>query len=250
MRIRHLTGPSLLLIAWWVVTALGWVGSDTLPSPASVIDAGVRLAESGELSRALVSSLQRVVLGLGFGVAGGMVIAVLAGWSRIGESLLDSTMQVIKAVPSVALAPLFVVWLGIDEAPKVLLIALSTSMPIYMNTYGAIRNLDVRLVETGRLLGLRQREIVRHVVVPSTVPAFLVGLRVSMANAWIALIFAEQINANNGLGRLMSDARTWLRLDIMMLLLVIYAVLGLSSYSFVRFLERRLLQWRRGFAGT
>jgi sulfonate transport system permease protein len=250
VRIRHLTGPSLLLIAWWVVTALGWVGSDTLPSPASVIDAGVRLAESGELSRALVSSLQRVVLGLGFGVAGGMVIAVLAGWSRIGESLLDSTMQVIKAVPSVALAPLFVVWLGIDEAPKVLLIALSTSMPIYMNTYGAIRNLDVRLVETGRLLGLRQREIVRHVVVPSTVPAFLVGLRVSMANAWIALIFAEQINANNGLGRLMSDARTWLRLDIMMLLLVIYAVLGLSSYSFVRFLERRLLQWRRGFAGT
>lgn len=250
MRIRHLTGPSLLLIAWWVVTALGWVGSDTLPSPASVIDAGVRLAESGELSRALVSSLQRVVLGLGFGVAGGMVIAVLAGWSRIGESLLDSTMQVIKAVPSVALAPLFVVWLGIDEAPKVLLIALSTSMPIYMNTYGAIRNLDVRLVETGRLLGLRQREIVRHVVVPSTVPAFLVGLRVSMANAWIALIFAEQINAENGLGKLMSDARTWLRLDIMMLLLVIYAVLGLSSYSFVRFLERRLLQWRRGFAGT
>jgi sulfonate transport system permease protein len=250
VRIRHLTGPSLLLIAWWVVTALGWVGSDTLPSPASVIDAGVRLAESGELSRALVSSLQRVVLGLGFGVAGGMVIAVLAGWSRIGESLLDSTMQVIKAVPSVALAPLFVVWLGIDEAPKVLLIALSTSMPIYMNTYGAIRNLDVRLVETGRLLGLRQREIVRHVVVPSTVPAFLVGLRVSMANAWIALIFAEQINAENGLGKLMSDARTWLRLDIMMLLLVIYAVLGLSSYSFVRFLERRLLQWRRGFAGT
>lgn len=215
-----------------------------------MIDAGVRLAESGELSRALVSSLQRVVLGLGFGVAGGMVIAVLAGWSRIGESLLDSTMQVIKAVPSVALAPLFVVWLGIDEAPKVLLIALSTSMPIYMNTYGAIRNLDVRLVETGRLLGLRQREIVRHVVVPSTVPAFLVGLRVSMANAWIALIFAEQINAENGLGKLMSDARTWLRLDIMMLLLVIYAVLGLSSYSFVRFLERRLLQWRRGFAGT
>lgn len=215
-----------------------------------MIDAGVRLAESGELSRALVSSLQRVVLGLGFGVAGGMVIAVLAGWSRIGESLLDSTMQVIKAVPSVALAPLFVVWLGIDEAPKVLLIALSTSMPIYMNTYGAIRNLDVRLVETGRLLGLGQREIVRHVVVPSTVPAFLVGLRVSMANAWIALIFAEQINAENGLGKLMSDARTWLRLDIMMLLLVIYAVLGLSSYSFVRFLERRLLQWRRGFAGT
>jgi sulfonate transport system permease protein len=191
-----------------------------------------------------------VLLGLLVGVSAGVAIAVVAGWSRIGESLLDSTMQVIKAVPSVALAPFFIVWLGIDEAPKIMLIALSTSMPIYMNMYGAIRNLDMQLIETGRMLGLRRTEIIRHIVVPSTIPAFLVGLRVSMANAWIALIFAEQINANNGLGRLMSDARAWLRLDVMMLVLVIYAILGLTSYSFVLFLERRLLAWRRGFAGV
>jgi sulfonate transport system permease protein len=239
-----------LVLIWVSLTQSTLVDSSTLPSPSTVVEAGLRLWRSGELVSALWASVQRVLLGLLVGVSAGVAIAVVAGWSRIGESLLDSTMQVIKAVPSVALAPFFIVWLGIDEAPKIMLIALSTSMPIYMNMYGAIRNLDMHLIETGRMLGLRRTEIIRHIVVPSTIPAFLVGLRVSMANAWIALIFAEQINANNGLGRLMSDARAWLRLDVMMLVLVIYAILGLTSYSFVLFLERRLLAWRRGFAGV
>lgn len=250
MRFRRLIGPLLLLVVWWVVTHLDLVDPDALPPPLAVLEAGSDLVSSGDLGRALWASVQRVVLGLAFGVSGGMLLAVIAGWSRVGESLLDSTMQVIKAIPSIALAPLLVVWMGIDESPKIALIALSTSMPVYMNVYGAIRNLDMQLIETGRMLGLRRTEIVRHVVVPSTVPAFLVGLRVSMANAWIALIFAEQINASNGLGKLMNDARTWLRIDIMMLVLVLYAILGLMSYSFVRFLERRLLSWRRGFVGT
>lgn len=250
MRLDRLAGPLLLVGMWWIVSAFELVRATVLPSPSAVGEAAIHLLQSGELGSAMWASLRRVLLGLGFGVGAGMTIAVIAGWSRMGESLLDSTMQVIKAVPSVALAPLFVVWLGIDETPKVTLIALSTSMPIYMNVYGAIRNLDMRLIETGRVLGLRSHEIVRHIVVPSTIPPFLVGLRVSLANAWIALIFAEQINARNGLGKLMADARTWLRTDIMMLVLVIYAVLGLCSYSFVRFLERRLLQWRRGFVGT
>lgn len=249
MRFGRLAGPAVLMLAWWVVTGFDWVDRDSLPSPMAVFDAGADLARSGELGSALLASLQRVVLGLSLGVISGMLIAVIAGWNRIGESFFDSTMQIIKAVPSIALAPLLVVWLGIDETPKIVLIALSTSMPIYMNVYGAIRNLDSRLIETGQILGLKEREIIRHIVVPSTVPSFLVGLRVSMANAWIALIFAEQINANKGLGKLMSDARSWLRIDIMMLVLVIYAVLGLLSYTFVRFLERRLLKWRRGFVG-
>jgi len=250
VKIRRLTGPAILVLTWWAITGFGWVDSDSLPSPSAVVDAGIDLARSGDLGRAMLASLRRVLVGLFFGVVAGMLIAVVAGWSRVGESLFDSTMQVIKAVPSIALAPLLIVWLGIDETPKVVLIALSTSMPIYMNVYGAIRNLDSQLVDTGRTLSLRQHEIVRHIVVPSTVPSFLVGLRVSMANAWIALIFAEQINASTGLGKLMSDARAWLRIDIMMLVLVIYAILGLLSYSFVRFLERRLLAWRRGFAGV
>ncbi len=250
MRIFRLAGPVVLLVLWVVSTEFGLLDRSTLPPLSEVIDAGLRLMRSGELGESLLVSIRRVVVGLILGISVGMLVAILAGWSRVGESLLDSTMQVIKAVPSVALAPFLIVWLGIDEAPKVVVIALSTSMPIYMNVYGAIRNLDVSLIETGRTLGLRQREIVRHIVAPSTVPSFLVGLRVSMANAWIALIFAEQINASSGLGKLMADARGWLRTDVMMLVLVIYALLGLLSYSVVRFLERHLLAWRRGFTGV
>jgi len=145
---------------------------------------------------------------------------------------------------------LLIIWLGIDEAPKITLIVLSTSIPIYMNTYGAIRGVDQRLIDTARSIGLRRHELIRHVILPGAVPGFLVGLRISFANAWLALIFAEQINARNGLGQLMSDARNLFRVDLMVLIVVIYAVLGLGSYAIVRALERHLLTWRAGFQGS
>lgn len=243
-------GPAIVLGLWWLVSASGWVSEQNLPSIPDVFSVGVDLARNGELWSALWASSRRVVIGLSLGISSGLLIAIVAGWSRLGEAMLDSTMQIIKAVPSFALTPLFIVWLGVDEAPKLLLIVLSTSVPVYMNVYGGIRNVDLRLVEAARTLGLGRRGIVRNVIAPSVVPEFLVGLRVSLANAWLALVFAEQINASSGLGMLMSDARAWLRTDIMMFVVVLYAIFGLLSYSFVRFLERRLLQWRRGFVGA
>jgi sulfonate transport system permease protein len=179
-----------------------------------------------------------------------VLIALVAGLSRLGEDLFDSTMQVIKAIPNISLTPLLIIWMGIDEAPKIALIALATSMPIYMNTYGAIRGVDARLVDTARTLGLGKVALVRHIILPGSVPGFLVGLRLSMTSAWIALVFAEQINAQTGLGKLMSEARNWFRLDMMVLVILTYAVVGLLSYAFVRFLERKLLVWRRGFDGA
>jgi sulfonate transport system permease protein len=247
--LRRLLGPIALVGLWWFSTAIGWVGPNTLPPPGDVIDIGVKMLRSGDLQTALWASSQRVLMGLGIGVAAGLTIALVAGLSRLGEDLFDSTMQVIKAIPNISLAPLLIIWLGIDEAPKVALIALSTSMPIYMNTYGAIRGVDARLIDTARTLGLGRVGLVRHIVIPGAVPGFLVGLRMSMASAWIALVFAEQINAQRGLGKLMSEARTWFRLDLMVLVILVYAVVGLLSYAFVRFLERRLLVWRRGFQG-
>jgi sulfonate transport system permease protein len=159
-------------------------------------------------------------------------------------------MQIMKAIPNFALVPLLIIWMGIGEAPKITLVALSTAMPIYVNTYGAIRGVDNRLIEVGRTLGLGRFGIVRHLVIPGSLPGFLIGLRISLTNAWLALIFAETINAKSGLGQLMSDARSWFRLDIMVLVIVVYAILGLLSYSVVRFLEKHLLQWRRGFEGS
>lgn len=247
--LRRLLGPFAFLVLWWVSTAVGWVAPTTLPPPGDVLSIGITMTENGRLPAALWASGQRVLVGLGIGVLAGLSIAVVAGFTRLGEDLFDSTMQVIKAVPNIALTPLLIIWLGIDEATKIALIALSTSMPIYMNTYGAIRGVDARLVDTGRTLGLSRLELVRHIIIPGSVPGFLVGLRMSVASAWLALVFAETVNAKEGLGRLMSEGRNFFQLELMVLVIVVYAIVGLLSYGFVRFLERRLLVWRRGFDG-
>ena len=247
--LRRLAGPAALVLLWWLSTRLDWVDARTLPSPGKVLEAGRDAFNSGELGAALRASLRRVLVGTLIGISAGLGVATIAGISRLGDDLLDSTMQVVKAVPTIALSPLLIVWLGIDEAPKLTLIALSTSMPIYMNTHGAIRSVDKRLVDAARTLGVRNWGLVRHVIAPAAVPGFLVGLRISLANAWLALIVAEQLNAKHGLGQMMADARSYFRLDVMLLVVVIYAALGLLSYTFVRLLERELLQWRRGFDG-
>lgn len=247
--VRRISGPAVLVVVWWMATRWGWVDPNTLPSPAQVWKAGQESFNSGELVDALGWSLRRVALGSLIGITAGVSVAAVAGLSRVGDDLLDSTMQVVKAVPNVAFVPLLIVWLGIDEATKLVLIALGTSMPIYMNTHGAIRNVDKRLVDTARTLGVGRIGIIRHVIAPAIVPGFLVGLRVSLANAWLALVFAEQINAQHGLGQMMADARSYFRLDIQVLVIVIYAALGLLSFALVRFLERELLTWRRGFDG-
>jgi sulfonate transport system permease protein len=135
--------------------------------------------------------------------------------------------------------------MGIDEGPKFLLIAISTSVPVYVGVYGAIRNMDPRLLDMARTLELPRSTLIRHVVLPGTAPEFLVGLRLSFASAWLSLIFAEQVNAKQGLAKLMSDGRNDFQIDVMLFVVVVYAILGLASYAFVRMLERRLLVWKR-----
>lgn len=247
--LRRLSGPAAILLVWWIVTATGLVDPQNLPSPGTVLDTGIDLTRSGELPEAIWASFQRVVIGLAIGVSAGAAIALVAGITRRGEDLVDPTMQIVKAVPKFALVPLLIIWLGIDEAPKVTLIALATATPVYVNTYAAIRGVDQRLVDAARTLGLRGSGLVRHVVLPGSLPGFFSGLRISFANAWLALIVAEQINAQSGLGKLMNDARSMLRIDTIVLVVVIYAILGLLSLAFVRFLERHFLQWREGFQG-
>jgi sulfonate transport system permease protein len=208
------------------------------------------MIDHGELQSALWASLKRVLIGLAVGLLAGLVLAVFAGTFRRAQDLVDSSMQVVKAIPTFALVPLLIIWLGIYEGPKVTLIALSAGWPIYFNTFGGIRDVDERLVEAGRSLGLGRVGLLRHIIVPGSLPGFLVGLRISLANAWLALVIAEEINANNGLGRLLADARSAARLDKIVLVIVVYAVLGLLSYGLVLLLEARLLEWRRGYEAT
>jgi sulfonate transport system permease protein len=248
--VRRLTGPVVLLAAWAVASSTGLLDPQLLPPPQEVLQAADRLVVDGDGLVHLWASLQRVMAGVVLGVLAGGVLAVIAGLSRLGEDLLDSTMQVFKAVPNFALTPLLVMWMGIGEAPKILLITLGVAIAIYINTYGAIRGVDAQLVEVARTLVLSRFALVRHVVLPGALPGFLVGLRVALSSAWLSLIFAETINTTEGLGYLMTRAQTMLEFDVSVLLLLVYAMVGLLSYAFVRFLERRLLQWRRGFAGA
>jgi len=247
--VRRLGGPLLLLLLWQTLSSTGVVGPRTLAPPTDVLAAAVELTRSGELPQHLLASLRRVAAGLAIGVTAGLALATVAGLFRLGEDLVDSSMQILRAFPSLGLVSLMILWFGIGEAPKVALVAIGTTFPVYLNTYAAIRGVDAGLVEAGTTFGLDRRGLVRHVILPGAVPGFLVGLRWSLTSAWLIMVIAEQINATSGIGFLMNEARGWYRTDIIVLGLAVYGCLGLLADALVRLLERRLLSWRRGFAG-
>ncbi|ABD09638.1 ABC transporter permease [Frankia sp. CcI156] len=248
--VRRFTGPALLFAAWWTVTGFGLVSDQSLASPAAVFGAGRELWNSGELLDSLGISLYRCGVGLILGVTIGLTLAVIAGFFRAGQDVVDSAMNFLRTIPVIALLPLIIVWIGIGEEAKIFLITVGVSFPIYMNTYSAIRGVDIKLVEAGQTFGLGRFGLIRRVIVPGALPGFLVGLRWALGVAWLLLVFAEQVNTDKGIGYLLNSAQSWNRTDIMVLCLVIYGILGLVSDGMVRILERTLLSWRRGFDGT
>jgi sulfonate transport system permease protein len=247
---RRLGGPLLVLVVWQLLTATGVIGPRTLAPPSDVLAAGWELLRTGELTTHLLTSLRRVVVGLSLGVLTGLVLAVVAGLFRLGEDLLDSAIQLVRAIPTLGLLGLVIIWFGIGEGSKVFLVAFGTTFPVYLNTYAAIRGVDQKLVEAGTSFGLTKRGLVRRVILPGAVPGFLVGLRFALVGSWLIMIVAEQINSRSGLGYLINEARSWYRTDIIVLGLAIYGLLGVAADSAVRGLEGWLLAWRRGFTGT
>jgi sulfonate transport system permease protein len=195
-------------------------------------------------------SLQRAAYGLGLGVLTGTTLALVAGLSRLGEDLVDPPLQMARTLPVLGLVPLFILWFGIGETAKVLMVVLATAFPVYLNTFAGIRGVDRRLVEAASTLGLSRAGSIRHVVLPAALPNFLVGLRHSLGIAWLVLVVSEQINASSGLGYLMTRAREFMQTDVIVVALVVYAALGLLSDLAVRALERSALAWRPTFAGT
>jgi sulfonate transport system permease protein len=237
-------GVALLGAAWLALTGLGLVSSIDLPGPRKVGATAWQLIENGQLGDAMTASLLRVVVGLSIGVAAGVALALLAGLSRIGDGLIDPPLQMLRMLPVLALVPMFIIWLGIGETPKVGIIAFACTFPIYLNLHGGLRGADQKLVEAGRTLGLSRLAMVRHVILPGAMPSFLVGLRYAMGIAWLVLVVSEQVNASSGLGFLMMNAQEFLRTDIIVVCLVIYAALGILTDTFVRILEKRILVWR------
>jgi sulfonate transport system permease protein len=247
---RRVVGPVLVIALWQLACSAGVFTSVEVASPLAVADAARELWSQGVLQTNLLISLQRVAEGLVFGVAAGAALATACGLFWVGEDLFDPVIQAARAVPILGLVPLVIIWFGVGEFPKVFLIALGCLFPVYINTFAAIRGVDVKLVEAGQTFGLNRFGLVRRVILPGSLPGFLVGLRFALVGAWVVDVVAEEINAQSGLGYLINQAQTTDRTDIMFLCLAIYAILGLVADAIVRLLERYLLVWRRGFQGA
>jgi sulfonate transport system permease protein len=241
-------GPALLLLLWSAGSATGLIDPRILSAPWTVATTAGDLIADGRLQSNLAVSAQRAVLGLAIGIAAGTVLALVSGLSRWGEAVLDGPIQIKRAIPSLALLPLLILWFGIGETMKVTTITLGVFVPVYIHTHNGLRGIDSRYVELAETVGLRHGAFIRRVVLPGALPGFLLGLRFAVVGAWLSLVVVEQINATSGIGYMMELARTYGQTEIIVVGLVLYGVLGLASDGAVRLVQRRALSWRRTLA--
>jgi sulfonate transport system permease protein len=244
--LRRWFSPLAILVVWQAGSGSGLLPADKLSSPLQVLRSAVQLTLDGELGSAFAVSLRRVAVGVLIGGAVALVLGVTAGLSRWGESIVDPPVQMLRTLPFLGLIPLLILWFGIGEEPKIILVSLGVAFPLYLNVHAGIRHTDRQLIEATTVLGFTRWERLGHVVLPSAVPQTLVGLRQGLGVAWLSLIVGEQVNADAGLGYLINNARDFLRTDIVLVGLVVYALLGLVTDALVRAVERRVLRWRTG----
>lgn len=235
--------PIVLLIIWQLSVSSGWLSNRILPEPLQVISAGWGLIKSGELWTNMAVSTLRASVGFIIGGSIGLILGLITGLSRLGETLLDSSIQMIRNVPHLALIPLVILWFGIDERAKIFLVALGTFFPIYLNTLHGIKHLDRGLIEMARSYGLHGYSLFHHVIFPGALPSILVGVRFSLGLMWLTLIVAETISANAGIGYLAMNAREFLRTDIVVFTIIVYALLGKTADWLTYLLEVVLLRW-------
>ncbi|MGX6448184.1 ABC transporter permease [Patulibacter sp. S7RM1-6] len=236
--------PLLLVLVWQLLSVAGVLPERTLAAPSQIASDAVDLVRQGVLTDALWVSLRRAVLGFLLGAAVALSAGVAVGLSRAGDAAIDPLMQMVRTIPLFGLVPLFILWFGIGELPKILLVALGVAVPLYLNVVGALRGIDPDLYDVADTLRLTRGERLRHVILPGALPGTLVGLRQSLGFAWLALIVAEQINASSGLGYMINNARDFLETDTIVVGLLAYALLGLATDAIVRRLERGALRWR------
>lgn len=239
--------PLALVILWQIAVETGWLSNRILPAPSAVLAAFWSLSQSGELWQHLSISSQRALIGFAIGGSIGLILGFITGLSRWGERLLDSSVQMIRNVPHLALIPLVILWFGIDESAKIFLVALGTLFPIYLNTYHGIKNIDRGLLEMARSYGLSGFRLFTQVVLPGALPSIMVGVRFALGFMWLTLIVAETISANSGIGYLAMNAREFLQTDVVVVAIVLYALLGKLADVGAQLLERVWLRWHPAY---
>ena len=239
--------PLLVIVGWEAASRSGWLSTRILPEPFAVAQAFWNLLKSGELVHDVAISTGRALAGLAIGGGLGLVLGLLTGTFRTAETLLDTTLQMVRNVPPLALIPLVILWFGIDETAKLFLVAIGVFFPIYLNTYHGIKSVDAGLIEMGRSYGLRGWALYREVILPGALPSILVGLRFSLGLMWVLLIVAETISAQSGIGYMTMNAREFLQTDVVLVGVLLYALLGKLADLVARGLERRFLRWNPAY---
>ena len=242
--LRRWVSPAVILVVWQLLSSAGVIPEQKIAAPLKILATAGDLVADGTLGAATLVSVQRVGLGFAVGAAIGVTLAVVAGLSRIGEDAVDPPMQMLRTLPHFGLIPLFIVWMGLGETPKIALVAMGVAFPLYLNTSSGIRSIDRKFLEAATTLHLTRWQRIRHVVVPGAVPQALVGLRQSLGVAWLSLIVAETVSASSGLGYMINHAREFLQTDVIVVGLAVYSILGLVTDAIVRTLERKALSWR------
>jgi sulfonate transport system permease protein len=239
--------PLAILIIWQAASAAGLVPARVLPAPSDVALAGWKLVLSGELARNIWVSFWRAGVGFLIGGSIGFAFGLANGLSQLANKLTDTTLQMVRNVPHLALIPLVILWFGIDETAKLFLVALGVFFPVYLNTLHGIRSVDPQLTEMGRVYGMSDPELFRRVIFPGALPSIFVGIRFALGIMWLTLIVAETIAASSGLGYMAMQAREFMLIDVVVLSILIYALLGKLADSASRLLERLTLAWHPAF---
>jgi sulfonate transport system permease protein len=240
----RIASPVAMVALWQVASMTGILSPRILAAPSEIVSAASKLIVSGELVAGLAVSFLRVLAGFSIALIVGVALALVSGLSRLGETIIDPPIQMLKAMPFLGLLPLFILWFGIGEAPKIGLVAFGAVFPIYLTLHGGIRGVDRKLIEAGRTLELGTLGIVRHIVIPGALPSLLVGIRYGLSVAWLSLVVGEQINASSGIGYIITYARDFLQTDIIVVCLLVYAIMGLLTDGLVRMIEAYALRWR------
>jgi sulfonate transport system permease protein len=240
--------PLIVVGLWEAAARLGMIGPQVLPAPSSVIDTAANMARNGDLLMHLGVSLLRAATGFAIGGLIGLALGVLVGFSPLAQALLDRSIQMVRAIPFLAMLPLVIVWFGVGEVAKIFLVSLAVLFPIYINTMLGIRQIDPKLMELAKVIGLTRAAIVRRIILPGAMPSILTGVRYALAHAWLALVIAETLATTRGIGFLAMDAREFLNTNVILLTMVIYALIGVVADVLVRRLETRFLSWHSNYA--
>ncbi len=246
---RGLLLPAVILAVWQFIGTLGIFSGTVLPTPTAILQSFIGLIVTGELWGHLEISIWRAAIGFVLGAGLGLLFGILVGFSSKSEHVMDPTLQMLRTVPHLAVAPLFILWFGFGELSKILLIAKGAFFPIYVNAFLGIRGADSNLFEVARVLEFSRYQLVTKLILPAAMPNILLGIRLSLGVAWLGLVVAELMGSSAGIGYMIMDARQFSNTEIVFVGIIIFALVGKLTDSLVRQLELKLLKWRDNFMG-